>query len=81
MRPRVGRLRPTDAPGRPARWVTAAFGILFIGLAVAIVALPSVEMSVGAVALAVLLGVLGVDALLSAARDRCSLLSRIGPLP
>lgn len=81
MRPRRGCLRPTEAPGRPARRVTAAFGVLFIGLAVAIVALPSVEMSIGPIALAVLLGVLGVDALHSAARDRRSLLSRIGPLP
>jgi hypothetical protein len=81
MRPFVRSNRPTDAPGRPARRVTTAFGVLFIGLAVAIVALPSIEMSVGPIALAVLLGVLGVDALLSAARDRRSLLSRIGPLP
>jgi uncharacterized membrane protein HdeD (DUF308 family) len=81
MRPRPGPDRPPAAPGRPARWVTAAFGVLFIGLAVAILALPSVEMSIAPITLAVLLGVLGVDAVLGAARDRRCLLSRIGPLP
>jgi uncharacterized membrane protein HdeD (DUF308 family) len=78
-RPRSDRL--PAAPGRPARWVTAAFGVLFIGLAVAIVALPSIEMSIGPIVIAALLSVLGVDAVHGALRDRRSLLSRIGPLP
>lgn len=81
MRPRPGSDRPPAVPGRPTRWVTAAFGVLFIGLAVAIVALPSIEMSIGPITIAVLLSVLGVDALHGAVRDRRCLLSRIGPLP
>lgn len=81
MRPRPHSERPPATPGRPARWVTAAFGVLFIGLAVAIVAWPSIETSIGPITIAVLLGGLGVDAVHSAARDRRSLLSRIGPLP
>ena len=61
------------------RVVTAAFGIFFSGIAVAIVVVagPTVGASIGAAAL----GILGVDALVSAYRSTPSLLAKIGPLP
>jgi hypothetical protein len=60
--------------------VTAAAGILLIGCAVAIV-VASADYSLGILAAAAVIGGLGIDALASAARNRRSLLSRIGPLP
>jgi hypothetical protein len=71
-------------PAPPARSttyrvVTAAFGILFSGLAVAVVV--AAELTVGAAIGAAALGILGIDALVSAYRSTPSLLSKIGPLP
>lgn len=63
------------------RIVTTVFGLLFIGVAGAIVLYPDGALHTGAVVAAVLIGGLGVEALVSALRDRPSLLSRIGPLP
>jgi hypothetical protein len=64
---------------RSYRLVTAAFGALFTVLALAIVVVS--DRTVGPLLLAVLLGILGIDALVGAYRSRPSLLSRIGPLP
>jgi hypothetical protein len=62
------------------RWVTGFVGLLFVGLAAAII-LSSGSDTVWAYLAAVVVGGLGLDALLSAARNRRSVLSRIGPLP
>jgi hypothetical protein len=64
---------------RSYRLVTAAFGALFTVLALAIVVVS--DRTVGPLLLAVLLGILGIDAMVGAYRSRPSLLSRIGPLP
>lgn len=63
------------------RVVTAVFGAFFVALAVAILVMVDRSMIVGAVIAALIVGGLGVDALVSAARNRRSLMSRIGPLP
>lgn len=72
---------PTDAPKNSERWVTGAVGLLFVGIAVAIVYSVGADHSLGSFAAAVVIGWLGIDALLSAARKRRSVLLRIGPLP
>lgn len=72
---------PTETPKNAERWVTAIVGILFVGIAIAIVCSFAAELSLGAFALAALIGGLGMDALFSAARKRRSIVSRIGPLP
>lgn len=72
---------PTNNGKRSGRWITAAFGLLFVGIAMAILLSSSSDNRTGAIAAAAVIGVLGIDALISAARNRRSLLSRIGPLP
>ena len=62
------------------RIVSVAFGIFFIGIAVAIVAMVHPH-GIGSIAVALVLAALGVDELISATRNRTSLLMRIGPLP
>ncbi len=64
---------------RTHRVVTATFGLMFVAIAVAI--LVAAERSFGPMLTAVVLGGLGVDAVVSACRNTASLLSRIGPLP
>ena len=61
------------------RIVTAVFGLFFVVLAVAIVVVS--DRTVGPLLAAVVISVLGIDALASALRNKPSLLSRIGPLP
>ena len=63
------------------RVVTAIFGVFLILLAIGIVLAADASMPVGAVVAALAVGVLGVDACVSAVRSRRSLLERIGPLP
>ena len=63
------------------RILTASLGAFFVLLAFAIVLLVDQSMLVGAIVAALVIGLLGVDACISAARDRPSLLQRIGPLP
>lgn len=58
-----------------------AIGLLFVGLAIGIVLLAEPASSVGSLLAALVIGGLGLDALLCAARRRRSLLSRLGPLP
>ena len=72
---------PTEAPTNAERWVTAIVGLLFVGIAIAIVGLLAADLSFGTLALAAVIGGLGIDAILSAARKRRSIVSRIGPLP
>ena len=67
--------------GRFDRWVTAAVGLLFVGIAIAILVLSATERPIAAFLAAFVTGGLGLDALLSAVRNRRSFLSRIGPLP
>lgn len=59
--------------------MTGAFGVLFVALALAILAIS--ELSLRSVIAGVLVGGLGVDAIVSALRNKKSLLARIGPLP
>ncbi len=73
--------KPTESGKSLGRWVTAAFGLMFVGIAIAIVYTSASDHPMGAIATAALVGLLGVDALVSAACNRRSLLSRIGPLP
>lgn len=63
------------------RVVTAAFGVIFTGLAVAIIVTAVASTLTGSLIAASIVGMLGVDALISAVRNKRSLLSRIGPLP
>ena len=72
---------PTEAPTNAERWVTAMVGLLFVGIAIAIVGLLAADLSFGTLALAAVIGGLGIEAILSAARKRRSIVSRIGPLP
>lgn len=64
---------------RTARLVTAAFGLLFAALAVAVVVVS--DRTIGPLIVAAVLGFLGVDAMVSACRGKPSFMSRIGPLP
>lgn len=66
-------------PSRAHRWVTAAIGLLFAASAVAIVVVS--DRSVGPLLAAGVVGALGVDAVVSALRNKRAMLSRIGPLP
>lgn len=66
--------------GGHRRWATALIGVLFVGVAVAIV-FAAREAGLAAYAAAAVVGALGVEALVCAARNRRCLLSRIGPLP
>jgi hypothetical protein len=61
------------------RYITAALGCLFVGLAIAIVIFA--DRGWPAYLAAVAVGALGVDAIHGAVRGRRCLLSRIGPLP
>lgn len=61
------------------RLVTAAFGLLFAFLAIAIFVVS--DRTVGPLFAAVVLGSLGIEAITSAFRNKPSLLSRIGPFP
>lgn len=61
------------------RAVTFAFGVVFTVVAFIILVLS--EVSLGSVTAAVLVGGLGVDAIVSALRNKQSLMARIGPLP
>jgi hypothetical protein len=64
---------------RTYRLVTAAFGLLFVVIAVAIVLLS--DRTFGPVLAATVIGILGIEAMASAFRNKPSLLSRLGPLP
>lgn len=61
------------------RFFTGAFGLLFAVIALAVVVVS--DRSFGPPLAAAVIGILGIDAIASAFRNRPSLLSRIGPLP
>ena len=61
------------------RYITAAFGVLFTVIAIAIIVVS--DRSTGPLLAAIVVGLLGVDGIASAWRNKSSLLSRIGPLP
>lgn len=65
-----------------SRFVSAAFGLLFVAVAVVVFFLaPVAPYPVGATIAGVVIGALGLEALVAALRNRRSLASRIGPLP
>ena len=64
---------------RTNRVVTAAFGLLFTVVSIAIVVVS--DRTVGPMLAAAVFDILGVEAIISAWRNKASLLSRIGPLP
>lgn len=61
------------------RTVTFAFGVLFVACAVAIFVVT--ELSLGVWIAGIVIGGLGLDAVVSAVRSKRSLIARIGPLP
>lgn len=75
----------TNSPDRQGtrsttyRVFTAALGVIFVGVAVVILAIS--ELTFGPLAAALVVGALGVDAIASALRNQESWLARIGPLP
>lgn len=72
---------PREPRKNSERWVAGAVGVLFIGIAMAIVYASAGDYTFVVIVTAIVIGGLGVDALLSAVRNRRSILSRIGPLP
>lgn len=76
-------------PGKPGgggeqgreRWAAVAIGALFIAIAVSIPLASAGALGLGAWIAVGLIAGLGLEALVSAARKRRCLLSRIGPLP
>ncbi len=85
---RSPRGKPVEKPkpsrgtsSKTYRWVTAMVGLLFVSIAIIIIYTADSSNRVGAYGAALAVGGLGLDAMISAARDRSSLLSRIGPMP
>lgn len=72
---------PTTGEGTRERVAAFLIGALFVGIALAILVSFMQDLSAGPVLAALVIGSLGIEALLSAARNRRCLLSRIGPLP
>ncbi len=62
-----------------SRTVACVFGVFFMALALAIFVVSDVSLE--SLIAAVLIGGLGLDAIVSALRNKKSLLARIGPLP
>jgi|GEM_PF-896271 len=78
----VAHMKPSkhqQLHSKPYRIVTFAFGILFVGLALAIFVVS--DATLGSFVAGVLVGGLGLNAIFSAIRNKVSWLSRIGPLP
>lgn len=69
------------AKANSGRTVTTVFGVFFVVLAGVVLFAAWESAPIGAVLVALVVGFLGVEAIVSARRDRPSLLSRIGPLP
>lgn len=61
--------------------ITGAFGVLLVVVAAVTVALAEPEAPWGARAVALALGLLGLDAIIASVRGTSALVSRIGPLP
>ncbi|MBU1360096.1 MAG: hypothetical protein KKC79_20750 [Gammaproteobacteria bacterium] len=66
---------------RGYRRVTVLMGLFFMGLAATVLVLADDETLLGSAVAALVLVLLGLDAVVSALRGRRSLLSRIGALP
>jgi hypothetical protein len=64
-----------------SRVVSGCMGALFVVLAIAIIVVAGGPERTGPLLAALVIGLLGIDALINAVRGRRSLLSRIGPLP
>ncbi len=62
------------------RWVTVGLGILFVTCALAIICTSPAD-DVTVIIAAAIIGLLGIEALVSGVRNRPSILARIGPLP
>ena len=78
---RPSRHAPESRPPG-SRFVSAAFGLLFVGVAVLVLFVaPGAPYPIGATIAGVVIGALGLEALVAALRNRRSLASRIGPLP
>ena len=77
----IHKANAREDQGTRDRVAAAVIGAFFVGIALAILASFMHDLSVGPVLAAVVIGGLGIEALLSAARKRRCLLSRIGPLP
>lgn len=69
------------ASSRAGRIVSTLFGVFFATLGVLIVTESPAPLTAGPLIAALVVGGLGVDLVVSAARGKSSLLSRIGPLP
>jgi heme A synthase len=63
------------------RLITGAFGMLFVVLAVLTVVSVAPEIRWRGVAVGLVLGFLGVDAIVASVRGTSSLISLVGPLP
>lgn len=72
---------PTTGEGTRERVAAVLIGALFVSIAVVILVSFLHDLSIGPMLAAMVIGGLGIEALLSAARNRRCLLSRIGPLP
>lgn len=66
---------------KSSRLVTAAFGTLLVGCAILTVVVVDPSIRWRGVAVALVLGLLGLDAIVASVRGRASVASRIGPLP
>ena len=66
---------------KTARVVTVVFGVFLVVIAAVILAFADRPLSIGALVASLVVGLLGVDACVSAARSKRSLVERIGPLP
>jgi hypothetical protein len=79
----MAKLSPNDRfpKSKQYRTVTFLFGLFFLILAIAILILSGPSTRIGSIFVALILAGLGLDALISALRQKPSFLSRIGPLP
>ena len=75
----LGPMTNSTGNSRSHRLVTAAFGMLFLALAIAMIVIS--DRTIGPILASVATGILGLDALASAYRNKRSLLSRVGPMP
>ncbi|MGZ8982211.1 MAG: hypothetical protein ACXW2G_07940 [Burkholderiaceae bacterium] len=75
------RERGVGREGSRERWAAVAIGVLFIAIAISIPIASSGPLGLAAWIAVGLIAGLGLEAIVSAARNRRCLLSRIGPLP
>jgi peptidoglycan/LPS O-acetylase OafA/YrhL len=71
----------SESGGKVERWIAAAIGALFIAIAVFLLVSSPDTPGWGTLLAGAVIGGLGLEAVVSAARNRRCLLSRIGPLP